>query len=499
MGDSATELPESLAEVARAWAGGGHVTDAVSIAAELSAEYWRLPVNQRTYSAAIHAVANRRKLPPVPAEVDTGPRLFESVVSTLRDHYYFDSEWHYVLVALFILQARIVSSLPAVFYLFFGGRFGTGKTNILRLVADLTDGILLENVSVTALARMIESGKVVCIDEFDVPRGREVEDVRDALVRQGYKATAAPYTRWNASTREVEPVPIYGPKVLAFRGALEDALQSRGFLIPTASPVGEESYSLVLRNLFPDLGAVAVRASLWGLRATVEFPPDRVRHVAESEEFRAKVKTVVRERGANRDSELMTVALLTAEIAGVDVLSTLRTATEHREAAGSESADEAIEELAEVVSDLARAAPRPLGGGTGPVRLKQTLVAQELDRRRHAAGKFPIGTKRLARCRRELGVKDDWIRTVHKAAWWHLPEEFLRGLEPADNAPEPVAPPTSPGSPARQDEKGKSGNLGNPTYRPLGPPPLPLGPDPGDLFGGRATRADLLRSKREAS
>ncbi|MCI4329159.1 MAG: hypothetical protein L3J86_06195, partial [Thermoplasmata archaeon] len=253
MGAQGPGLPEPLAEVARAWALGGHVDDAAAVAAELSTEYWRFPSNQRSFSAAIHNVASRHGIPSIPADADPGPRLFEAVVASVRGHYYFDSEWHYVLVALFILQARLVKSLPAVFYLFFGGRYGTGKTNILRLIADMTDGVLLENVSVAALARMITAGKVVCMGEFDVPRGKDLDEVRDALVRQGYKASAAPYMRWNAASREVEEVPIYGPKALAFRGVIEDALQSRGFTIPTASPVGEGGFDLVLRNLFPEL------------------------------------------------------------------------------------------------------------------------------------------------------------------------------------------------------------------------------------------------------
>ena len=200
-------VPEPLADVARAWALGGHVEDAVEVALELGIEYWRLTPNQRSYTAAVAFVASRRRIPAVPVQAAPGPVVFESTISTLRAHYFFESEWHYVLVALFVLQARIVTCLPAVFYLFFGGRFGTGKTNILRLIADLTGGLLLENVSVAALARTITEGRVVCIDEFDVSRGKDVDEVRDALVRQGYKATAAPYMRWNAAAKEVERFP----------------------------------------------------------------------------------------------------------------------------------------------------------------------------------------------------------------------------------------------------------------------------------------------------
>ncbi|MCI4321737.1 MAG: hypothetical protein L3K05_05470 [Thermoplasmata archaeon] len=493
----ARDLPEPLAEVARAWALGGHVDDAAAVAEELSTEYWGFASNQRSFSAAIHNVAHRHGIPPIPADVDAGPQLFEAVVASARSHYYFDSEWHYVLVALFILQARIVQSLPAVFYLFFGGRYGTGKTNILRLIADMTDGVLLENVSVAALARMITSGKVVCMDEFDVPRGKDLDEVRDALVRQGYKASAAPYMRWNAASRELEPVPIYGPKALAFRGVIEDALQSRGFTIPTASPVGEGGYDLVLRNLFPELKDIAVRVSSWGARAVVEFPPDRVREIAMSPTFRAKVRAVVQELGANRDSELMTVALLTAEIAGVDVLATLKLASEHRESSAADTADDALGELAAVVGDLARSSPRALGEVDGITRLKQSSIAEELNRRRRESGKYGLGTQRLAKCRRELGVKDEWLRASHKASWWHLPREFLTGLEPSVAAPSTTGatPPGSPTSPVRQDEKGDWGNSGNRLSPTRGPPPLPSKHDPGDLFGERPTRADLARSR----
>ena len=78
------DLPEPLAQVARAWALGGHIDDAVAVAEELAEEYWGFPSNQRSYSAAIHNVAGRHDLPPVPAEVDPGPELFKAVVESVR-------------------------------------------------------------------------------------------------------------------------------------------------------------------------------------------------------------------------------------------------------------------------------------------------------------------------------------------------------------------------------------------------------------------------------
>ena len=492
--DTPHSTPPQLEEVARAWAFGGHVDDAVQVTAELSKEYWGLPTNQRTLAAAVQIVAHRRKLPPIPVETETGPSLYAETIATIRRHYHLEHEWDYVIVALFILQARVVTSLPAVFYLYFGGRYGTGKTNILRLIADLTDGMLLENVSVTALARTIENGKVVCIDEFDVSRGREVDEIRDALVRQGYKASAAPYLRWDILKKAVEPVPIYSPKALAFRGAIDDALQSRGILIPTATPKGEEAYNLVTRNLYPEYGAIPAKADLWGRRAIVEFPPERVQTIAESEAFRRKVKTVVAELGANRDSELMTVALLTAEIAGVDVLSELRSATEQREAILAESSDEAIGEIAAVVSDMARAAPKPLEGDGGFVRIPQARILEEVNRRRKQLGKLPLGSRRFASCRRELRVKDEWMVCVHKASVWNLPLSFVaevaRSLDPLLlGPPGPLTPPFY------RDVKGNPGELGDPPRASREPPPLPRLALEEDLFGGRPTRGDRARAQ----
>ena len=284
---------------------------------------------------------------------------------------------------------------------------------------------------------------------------------------------------------------------MAFRGAIEDALQSRGFLIPTAAPVGEDTYALVLRNLFPELKDIAVRAEVWGLRAAIEFPPKRVREMAESPQFREKVKTVVRELGANRDSELMTVALLTAEIAGVSVLETLRSASEHREVAAADSGDEAIPELAEAVLNLARVTPRSLGGETNFVNLKQTLIADELNRARRALGKLPIGSQRLAKCRRELGVKDDWLHSHHKAAWWNVPKEFLTileaGLDTVSTAP--IGSPAPPAPPPRQDERGKSGDPGKRVHYPDDRPPLPGLPGEEVPLAGRPNRMAPFKSR----
>jgi hypothetical protein len=233
------------------------------------------------------------------------------------------------------------------------------------------------------------------------------------------------------------------------------------------------------------------------MRAVVEFPPERVQEIAESAEFLTKVKAVVRELGANRDSELMTVALLTAEIAGIDVLETLRAAATQREASAADAGDEAIGELAEVVSDLAGAAPRLLADGPAATRLKQSVVFNELNHRRRLAGKFPIGSRQFASCRREIGVKDEWLRSVHKSSVWELPSEFIVALGSVASEPTPcrLGPLTPPGPPSRHGGEGERGDPGDPVGQPRGPPPLPGPTHSDDLFNGRPTRTDLLRGR----
>ena len=106
-----------------------------------------------------------------PICVREGPQLFADIKETLRAHYYMEEPWHYTMAALFILLSRVALSLPVVFYLFFGGAMGSGKTNALGLIAKLTNALSFENVSIAALARSMEKGRTVCIDEYDVSRG----------------------------------------------------------------------------------------------------------------------------------------------------------------------------------------------------------------------------------------------------------------------------------------------------------------------------------------
>lgn len=393
-----------------------------------------------------------------PAEVHAeGSRLYEEIKDTLRVHYYFEQGWHYSIAALFVLQARVCISLPGVFYIFVGGRFGSGKTNVLDLLRQLTGGIMLENSSIPALARSIGHGTTICIDEIDVARGKEYDEVRDALLRAGYRADAAPYRRWDAKAKALELVPIYGPKAASYRGALEDALQSRGFMIPTAKPVGEGGFDYVLRSFWRKLGDLPPRLEAWGKMAMAAYPSATLEEVGWSPAFRERVKAATRELGGNRDSELAAIACLVGEMAGVDTAADLRAANEVRLMAITEGGGEDLEELQEVVVELMAGAPRLKLEAPGEVRLRQREVRDALNRRRRERGERPLDDRRFAGLRRELGITEGMCVKYGGAKIWCLPEEWPGG----DGSPLAGMATITTTMPSQAPSDGSQGNQGS--------------------------------------
>lgn len=365
-------------------------------------------------------------------------QLFGDVIDVLRRHIHFEKPWHYVVTALFVFQAHVATVLPAVFYLFVGGPFGQGKTALLILLAKLTDGVLFENVSAPRLARSMPNGKTVCFDEYDASRGKEYGEIRDALLRQGYKADAAPYARWDATKRAAEDVPIYGPKAAAYRGTVEDALQSRGYPIPTAKVKGEGGFDLVLANMWPDLRSLPERLRAWGEFARDAFPREKVKEIAHSPAFRRKVKQAVPEMGANRESELGTIAVLVAEMVGVEAGDELSKANELAKNLTGEGEAEVLAELTEIVLLQAGPLQTKLTKEGPDVRLPQKPLKDELNRRRKERGDSILYDGDFAKLRRELNVKDEWLLRPKNRVVWALPHSFLKELEEGmPNSPNP--------------------------------------------------------------
>jgi hypothetical protein len=400
---------------------------------------------------------------PVPGT--DGESLFREVRETLERHYQFEQPWHSVASALFIMQGWVAKTLPAVFYLIIKGRFGGGKTALLNLISALGGGVTFENVSVAALARELNAGRLVAIDEYDVRRPIELQSVLDSLVRQGYRRDAAPYTRYDAATRKNEYLETYGPKALTIWSFLDPSLESRGFIISAAPAKGPDAYELLLRNLWRNVGDLPERGAAWGRRIAGEYDAARLREIARTDEFRSDLMLILGELGANRNVEQTVTAQLVARMAGVNVVAELRSAVALRTAsAGSEDAgdlEDAANAILRVVPDakalLMEEAPR--------TRVFVRDLKREMDRVRGERRDRPISDNRLAVVLTELGFSESWkVRPRNRVAF-DLPSEFVRGLG-GGGADRPNRPNTSV-----EDENVRP-------VSPVRPPPPPPGSDP---------------------
>ena len=459
-----------------------------------------------------------RAAPEGPKPPEDGAALFRDLVEGWKIHVYLPAEWEYRILALFCLQSRLAPRLPRSFYLYPAGPKGSGKTTILDHISEVTHALRFQNVSLPTLARSMSErpAPTVAVDEYDITTGdRGVDEARDALVRQGYKANAAPFKRSELVHGKVVPVefPIYGPKVLTFRGQVEDALQDRGFILPTEKG---KDYAFVVRAISPRWGDLISRLDAWGSAALPGLDPARLLERLESPDFQDRVRRVLGVLEATRNAELVTVALLVAEAAGVDLEAELREALGAKEREAAEN--EWVEALGDILPRLAKNSPK-LEASPFYV-LKQSAVKAELDRIRKERRLPPCSAAEFAGWRRDLGIRSDWIRKRARAAYWNLPKEFVEDLgsqgpgsltslasllsrDERGNHVSPVNPSgegtrSLRGAPTLADSPTSHEPPPRPEVSPVSDPNLP-GRDPEDLLGPAPTLADRARdNSREA-
>jgi hypothetical protein len=365
-----------------------------------------------------------------------GRRLFREVRRTIERYYFMAEQWHYVVATLFVLQAHVATRLRRVFYLFPAGNFGTGKTEFESRMAELTGGVVLIDFSPAYLARTLKKGATAIFDEWGDSGNPEQESSKSALLRVGYKSDAKAYGRIDGKTGQPVEFQVYGPKMVAYRGGLDDALQSRGFPIPTVKPKGESGWQYVIDNMYPEMGDLPQRLASWGAAVCAAYPDERLKEIVFSEPFRVKVKASVEELGANRDSELTATALLVAEMAGVNVVAELQTASVAKNAAVVDASSDELADLAAAILAVARFGQRALDAKPGEVRLRQKTVKDTLNERLRRRGDRPISDRLFKTRRRAIGIEDAWLRTRSgNALTWVVPTAFLEQLAadyPAD-------------------------------------------------------------------
>ena len=423
-------------------------------------------------------------------ETPDGATLFAEVRGMLKTYLYWPQPWCYDLGALWVMQAYIADLLPSVFYVMFSATKGCGKTASLDVLAGLTRALNASNISVAALVHSLKASptRPVCIDEFDVARDAERDSALASIARDGYTPDK-PYLRWDATRKSMDECPTYGAKAFGFRGAVDDALEDRGFTLPlpTTPLRGREGAGFVLRNYHRIFGDLPLRLGKWATARTMEGLEDR-----EEEDWHARVEAVVGAGyGANRGTQLSGIVLAVADAVGVDADESLRAALGLKREVAEANIDRDVDEAREVLEELI-GRTETLTKEADFFVIKQKTFADDINGRRKLRGDRSLTSKQLAKLRNELGIDQAWLTHPHHVVCWNIPKKEWGSKHTQRVAPMPPQPP-----PHGEDDRGGHGGLGGlPMHAPLsGPIPEESLLGPGPTLADRA----IANAEREGS
>jgi hypothetical protein len=150
------------------------------------------------------------------------------------------------MLLLWSVSTRLRGFLPGELccYVHFRGRSGTGKSHAGRFFTDISRGDWHEAISEGALLNGVQSGRVMGLDEVDNDITRI--DSAEGILRTGHTWDAK-YTlriKNKDGNFETESIVVGGPKVLTSIGQLEDALESRCYVIDMAESPRKQELSI---------------------------------------------------------------------------------------------------------------------------------------------------------------------------------------------------------------------------------------------------------------
>ena len=184
---------------------------------------------------------------------------------------------HYDVMFLAAAQPHLRFVLPdeCCAYLAFAGPKSSGKSTATKVVTKLAGGRFFAGGSPAALRDTFGEGQLVGLDEVDTQIKR-LDDL-EGILRTGNSWNAIyPLKVRQGNDWKTEERNIGGPKVFNFRGRVDDALLSRGYIVNLPRQRGGP---LVVSSLYPYrligplsvlLGRVCARSARKWSRALVE-------------------------------------------------------------------------------------------------------------------------------------------------------------------------------------------------------------------------------------
>ncbi len=459
----------------------------------------------------------------------------------LREVLRFSDETDYDALLLFAASTRVVDLLSLVWYLSFAGAKSSGKTTAARVARFLSHHVIeAGQLTAAGLPAAMRIANGLMLDEVDVLLRREGGDMIAGILRQGTDRST-PYLRMTESGRGKEwklvAVPVFGPKVLTFKRAIDDALASRSDIVrmPRARDPSIRRASTRFRRTLLPLKAWLDREARRVLSA---WSKDAVDKFLDSPEFTAMSDRL--HTDLDRTGQIGDLMLLVGHLYDWPTGPVVQVRLGVIEEA---SVDDEVEEVRRAVLALYEGRPsvRSLDGldlRSETLLLKKSAIKARVDLDRRANSQKPIWINRVAEALDDLGFERDerFSKTDREKAIRISPDAVARisfplsssagteGPAPASSSemargphsgpalseggsecgplsPERHKGPHRPGPPGTA---GQGGGVGHPPIeKPAQGPAVPAVPappqvtrgDPEDLFDGRATRTDGLRRR----
>lgn len=174
-------------------------------------------------------------------------------------------------------------------YVHFRGRSGTGKSHAGRFLTDISRGDWHEAISEGALLNGVQSGRVMGLDEVD----NDIKRLESAegILRTGHTWDAK-YTlriKNKEGNFETESILVGGPKVLTSIGQLDDALESRCYVIDMAESPRKQELSLAWLYRADDTERIARSLDGWAEFIKGRHTPDEIDNFHHSPEYLPKL------------------------------------------------------------------------------------------------------------------------------------------------------------------------------------------------------------------
>jgi len=152
--------------------------------------------------------------------------VYENILEVLKKFSDMREEY-YPVVALWIIGTYIHDEFETFPYLFFNAMRGSGKTRILRLIAELShNGELMGSMSESVMFRTAQ-GSTMCIDEFEQVDAKEKQALRELLNSAYKKGQKIKRMKKQKEEYVVEEFFVYSSICLANIWGMEEVLGDR--------------------------------------------------------------------------------------------------------------------------------------------------------------------------------------------------------------------------------------------------------------------------------